>query len=149
MILQPNIGNSARWRSIITQVFSIKCKLRFYIFFLIPLNKSHQLFQVIVIAHTRIHVFLKDRMILQYLCYRKRIMITQVFPLRQSKSIHPILFYYSLLHFITCTYSPWLLTHISIPFPNTSASTVQPFSSSSTILAVGRRSSTASMEGPV
>ena len=52
------------------------------------------------------------------------------------------------LLYITSTISPWLLSHMSIPFPNTSALIVYIPSSSPTISAVGRRSNTESTSFP-
>ena len=47
------------------------------------------------------------------------------------------------------THSPWLLSHMSMPLPKTSAEMSQPSASSESTCAVGSLSSTASSDGPV
>lgn len=59
-----------------------------------------------------------------------------------------IVFALIFLHSILSTTSPWLLSHMSMPLPNTSALTVYTPSSSSRILAVGKRSRIASISAP-
>ena len=61
-----------------------------------------------------------------------------------DKNCHP-----QNLIYIICMYSPWLLSHISTPFPNTSALIVKVPSSSDNILAVGNLSKIASTSSPV
>ncbi len=69
--------------------------------------------------------------------------------LRRTSGLHPLLPLFIELpgcthYFTTSTISPWLLNHISMPSPNTSALIRYPSGRFAMICAVGSRSSTAS-----